>query len=260
MSATPRSTRSSLTADLHLGVASGDLLMVHAGVRSLGPIVGGVETIIRALLDAVGADGTLAAYVDFEPWYEDGDPEIPVFDKRVAQAARDHGVLHEALRVWPGALRSDHPDAGVVALGRRADWIVRDHPFDYGYGPGTPFARILEAGGRILMLGAPLDTITMLHHAEHLARIPDKRVITYRRLMPGDQGPRWITFEEFDTAAPVHPRLPDDCFEQIGTAYLEASRGSVGRVGQASAALLDARDLVAFGVAWLEDAVGKTTS
>ena len=102
------------------------------------------------------------------------------------------------------------------------------------------------------MLGAPLDTITLLHCAEHHAQIPDKRVVRYRRLMPGGNGPEWVTFEEFDTARPVNERLPEDCFERIATAYLASGRGTVGTFGSAHATLLDGRDLVTFGVEWLE--------
>jgi aminoglycoside 3-N-acetyltransferase len=120
-------TRSSLRGSLgRLGVAPGDVIMVHASLRSIGTVTGGANIIVQALLDAVGPTGTIVAYVDFEPFYIDtGDTEVPVFDKRIARAARDHGVLHEVLRTWPGALRSDHPDAGVVALGHLADWITR---------------------------------------------------------------------------------------------------------------------------------------
>jgi aminoglycoside 3-N-acetyltransferase len=170
--------------------------MVHASVRNVGPVTGGVNVIIQSLLDAIGPAGTLVAYVDFEPFYDEEDEEtdIPVFDKRIARAARDHGILHEAIRTWPGALRSDHPDAGVVAIGGRAEWIVADHPFQYGYGDGSPFDKVLQENGRVLMLGAPLDTITLLHYAEHHARIPDKRIRRYRRTMPGADGPEWVTF------------------------------------------------------------------
>ncbi len=226
--------------------------MVHAGVRSIGAVTGGVSVIVHALLDVVAPGGTIVAYVDFEPFYDDGDTEISVFDKRIASAARDHGVLHEALRTWPGALRSDHPDAGVVALGSLAEWIVTDHPFHYGYGEGSPFERVLQARGKVLMLGAPLDTITLLHYAEHRARIPDKRVVTYRRLMPGSTGPEWVGFEEFDTSEPVNAALPQDCFERIARAYLDSGRGAVGTFGQATATLLDGTELVDCGIAWLE--------
>jgi aminoglycoside 3-N-acetyltransferase len=246
--------RSSLLADLvRLGVTPGSVIIVHASVRSMGPVTGGVNVIVQALLDAIGPDGTLLAYVDFEPFYEEADTvEVPVFDKRIAHAARDHGVLHETLRTWPGAVRSDHPDAGVVAIGRLAEWITADPPFRYGYGAGSPLDKALQAGVQVLLLGAPLDTITLLHYAEDQARIPDKRIRQYRRLMPGPAGPEWVDFEEFETAEPVSARFPEDCFERIGRAYLNTGRGRVGKVGAATATLLDGRDLVQFGIGWLE--------
>jgi aminoglycoside 3-N-acetyltransferase len=228
--------------------------MVHSSLRAGGRIVGGVNVLVQSLLHTIGPEGTLAAYVDFEPfWDENDDPaDIPPFDKRIAHAARDHGVLHETLRNWPGALRSDHPDAGVVAIGRLARWITKDHPFQYGYGPGSPFERIVQANGRVLMIGAPLDTITILHYAEHMADIPGKRVIRYRRLMEGRDGPAWVEFEEFDTGDPVTDSLPDGHFEQIAKAYLAAGHGTEGRVGAAPAYLFDSPHLVGFAIEWLE--------
>lgn len=247
-------TKSTLTDDLkRLGVRPGDTLMAHAGVRAVGRVIGGAAVIVQALLDSVGTDGTLVAYVDFEPFfYESETEQMPVFDKRVARAARDNGVLSETIRTWPGALRSDHPDAGVAAIGARAEWITTGHPFHYGYGEGTPFERIIQASGRVLMLGAPLDTITLLHHAEHKARLPGKRVIRYKRLMPGRDGPAWIGFEEFDTSRPVVDTLPSNCFEMIALDYLAAGRGYTGTVGAAKSYLFDAKELVEFAVAWLE--------
>ncbi|HYP13966.1 MAG TPA: aminoglycoside 3-N-acetyltransferase [Bryobacteraceae bacterium] len=247
-------TRSSIVADLkRIGVQAGNVLMVHASLRAMGPVTGGANVVVQSLLDAIGPSGTLIAYVDFEPFYEDHDEvEVPIFDKRIAHAARDHGILHETIRNWPGALRSDHPDAGVVAIGPLAEWIVADHPFQYGYGEGSPLEKVLEAGGRILMLGAPLDTITLLHYAEHKAQIPDKRIRRYRRLMPGAGGPSWVDFEEFDTAEPVHDRLPSNCFERIANDYLATARGLRSSIGEAPSVLFEGPDLVSFGIEWVE--------
>lgn len=248
-------TRRSLRDDLErLGVQAGDLLMVHGSLRRVGRIVGGVDVLTQALLDVIGDAGTLAAYVDFEPCFEeDDDPaDIPVFDKRIAHAARDHGILHETLRNWPGAIRSDHPDAGVVALGRLAECITADHPLQYGYGEGSPFEKIVEGGGRVLMIGAPLDTITLLHHAEHRARVPGKKLFRYRRLLPGAAGPVWVELEEFDTTEPVSDAFDEGHFEQIARDHLAAGFGRQGLIGQGESYLFGARELVAFGITWLE--------
>ena len=71
MNATKK-TLTTLTADLRrLGVRPGDLLMVHSSLRRLGPVVGGAAVVVQSLLDAVGPGGTLLAYVDFEPFFED---------------------------------------------------------------------------------------------------------------------------------------------------------------------------------------------
>ena len=54
------------------------------------------------------------------------------------------------------------------------------------------------------MIGAPLYTITLLHHAEHKANLPGKRIHRYRRLMSADNGPVWQDFEELTNTGAGH--------------------------------------------------------
>ena len=42
-----------------LGSAEGNTVMVHSSLRSLGPLPNGAETVISALLEVLGKDGTL---------------------------------------------------------------------------------------------------------------------------------------------------------------------------------------------------------
>ena len=49
-----------------LGVRPGAVLLVHCRLSALGTVVGGAETVVRALLDAAGPDGTLVAYIGWE--------------------------------------------------------------------------------------------------------------------------------------------------------------------------------------------------
>ncbi len=263
--------RMSTTLELdlrRLGLRAGDTVMVHAAMRSVGRLVNGPDTLIQALRDVVEAEGTVVAYADWESRYEellDAEgrmPEawrdrVPGFDPATARAIRDNGIFPEFLRTTPGALRSGNPGASIVALGARAAEITADHPLDYGYGPGTPLARLVALNARVLLVGAPLDTMTLLHHAEHLARLPGKRVKRCEVPFATATGTVWRMVEEFDTAQPVVAGLDDDCFGRIVADFVDSERAVHGFVGDASTLMVDAAEITEFAVAWLEDAAGS---
>jgi len=256
--------RDQLTA---LGIAPGDIVMAHAAVSRIGPILGGPDTIIGALCDAVGPTGTIMAYTDWPAGHEDlldadrrvpdaWRAHIPPFDPATSRAVRDNGVLPEFLRTTPGAVRSANPGASVAAIGARAAWLTADHPIDYGYGPGSPLAKLVEAGGKVAMIGAPFDTMTLLHHAEHLAQIPGKRIKRVEVPFAHANGTEWRMIEEFNTSDPVVAGLADDYFEAIVEDFLATGSGQCGPVGDASCVLVDAVAITAFAVAWIERTAG----
>jgi aminoglycoside 3-N-acetyltransferase len=261
-------TLSTLGADLAgIGIAAGDAVLVHAALRKVGPVVGGADVIIAALRDAVGPSGTILAYADWQGMDDVladeallDDPairaEIPPFDPKTSRATRYNGAFPELLRTTPGALRSGSPGASCVAIGGRAEFFVADHALDYGYGPDSPFGELVAAEGKVLMLGAPLETMTLLHHAEHLANINDKRVIHYEAPILVDGQTVWRKFEEYDTANPVVATLPEDYFALIVEAFLDSGKGTRGVIGTAPSVLVPAPEMVAFGVEWLESRFG----
>jgi aminoglycoside 3-N-acetyltransferase len=264
-------TRSALSADLRrLGVAEGGIAMVHTRMSAIGWVVGGSETVVRALLDALGPDGTLVAYASWqdhvyhaEDWPEEHRDayvaEPPVFDVATGEAARDHGRIPERVRTWPGAQRSAHPEASVVAVGPRATWLTDAHPQDDAYGEDSPFARLVQAGGQVLLLGAPLETTTLLHHAEAIARVPDKRRVTYRIPVLVDGRVEERTYNDIDTSdgAVPYEETGEDPFAVIVRAALDAGIGVSGRVGEAESHLLPAAELTAFAVSWIEERFGR---
>jgi len=163
----PIVTRSQIVSDLKgLGVRQGQVVMLHASVKAIGWVVGGPDIVIQALLDVLGPGGTLMMYVG---WEEDpyltfalkegrGEAyvaECPPFDPRRSRANRKWSILTEYLRTWPGAYRSDHPEASVVAVGAKAPWLTKDHPLHYPYGLGSPYAKLCELRGSVLLLGHP---------------------------------------------------------------------------------------------------------
>ncbi|WP_205740651.1 aminoglycoside 3-N-acetyltransferase [Haloactinopolyspora alba] len=261
-------TRSSLADDLRgLGLADGDAVMIHAAFRQVGTVLGGPDTLVDAVLDVVGAEGTLLSYQDWElstdVWDDDGRvidalrEHVPPFDPATARPARDHGVVAATVGTRPGVRRSGNPGASVAAVGARADEFTAAHPLDFGYGEDSPFARLVASGGRVLMVGAPLDTMTILHHAEHLADLPGKRRIHVEYPLATPAGTEWRIVEEYDTSAPVVDGPPDDYFGFIVTNFLATGDGRRGTVGAADSVLVDAAGITSFAVSWLEEKYGR---
>lgn len=233
---------------------------MHAALRKVGPIAGGPDMIVDALRDVLGPEGTILAYTDWQLEDEQRDDpalreHLPAFDPARSRATRDNGYWPELLRTTPGALRSGNPGASMAALGGRAAWFTADHALDYGYGPQSPLGKLVEAGGKVLMLGAPLDTMTLLHHAEHVADFPGKRVKRFEAPLLVDGQKVWRWFEEFDTSDPPDG-LPDDYFATIVEEFLASGKGARGTIGAAPSVLVSAPQIVAFGVAWLERELG----
>ena len=175
---------------------------------------------------------------------------------QASRAVRMNGIIAEFVRTMPGARRSGNPGASVAAIGRLADWITADHPQDYGYGEGSPLAKLVEASGRILMVGAPWDTMTLIHHADHKADLPAKRVLRYEVPFASGAETAWRVTEEFDTTEPVVDGLSENYIEQIVTAYVASGNGHEGTIGLAPSLLVDARPMLAFAIEWLEARAG----
>jgi aminoglycoside 3-N-acetyltransferase len=267
-------TRSQIAADLRrLGIDAGATLMVHASISSLGWVVGGSQTVVEALLDCVGPEGTLCAQAGWEDvpfglagwpkrWRDAYEAEYPPFDPALSAAAPYEGRLAERIRTWPGAHRSANPATGVAAIGAGAAELTAEHPLDDGFGAGTPYARLVERDGRVVLLGAPLRTISLLHHAESIARAP-KRWTTYRLPLAGGRG--WVAIREIDVwegAFPYADELPAGCapLEVIAAAALCAGIGRRGRVGAGCAHVFGAAALTRFAVDWIERRFGAPTA
>ncbi len=251
-------TRTSLAADLRaIGLEPGDAVLVHAALRQVGRVIGGPDTILTAMLDVVGAEGTVLGYTDwqledFGRDYLDWREDVPAFDPERSRATRDNGFWSEMLRTTPGARRSGNPGASMAAIGGRAAWFVADHALDYGYGPQSPLGKLVEAKGKVLMVGATLDHMTLLHHAEHLANFPNKRTVRYEAPLLVDGVSTWRWFEEFDTSnAP--DGMAEDYFAAIVEAFLATGEGRRGVVGEAGSVLVPAAEMVEFAVRWMEE-------
>jgi aminoglycoside 3-N-acetyltransferase len=255
-------TRSGLARDLNrLGLEPDDVVLVHASMRRLGWVVGGAHTVVHALRDAIGDGGTLVVptlTVDNsdpgswartrqqavpEAWWDTIREHLPAFDPAITPSWR-MGAIAEAVRTWPEAVRSVHPQSSFAAVGPQARTLMAVHALDSHYGNRSPLASLVAADAKILLLGVAYEVCTAFHHAEY--SLPTRPPQRYRCVIADAGGRRWTEYEDVV--------LDDADFADLGAA-LEASPAghavSTGPVGEATCRLLPVRTAVDFAITWL---------
>ncbi|MER7107194.1 aminoglycoside N(3)-acetyltransferase [Streptomyces sp. NPDC000229] len=256
-------TERQLTAHLtELGVEPGGFLLVHASLRAVGPVAGGAEAVLRAVRGVLGPDGTVvvpaftARNSDTSPAYRErvrglGEAgraavraAMPPYDADTMPCDEGLGVLAEAVRTSPGAMRSAHPQTSFAALGPHAEKVVSGHRTDCHLGEDSPLARLYDLRARILLLGAGFGSCTAFHLGEYRVARPPRR--TYRCVVRDDGGlRRWWEYEDV--------ALDDGDFAALGADLERYGGGAVrtGEVGSARCRLVGVAEAVDFARLWL---------
>ncbi len=182
-----------------LGVAPGDILLVHSAYKSLGPVEGGAAAVIGGIEDVLGKEGTLVF------------PTICQTDQKSLRSSwymdkpTDVGYLNEYFRKQIYVYRSNHPSHSVAARGKYAYELTFEHTA-YGhhisawgndlFAESSPWAKLYRMNGKILLLGCGSRPITMKHYVEGLlteellssVKDPQKRAALQARLKSEENG------------------------------------------------------------------------
>lgn len=240
-------TVESLVEDLRaLGVQEGDVVMVHASLRRVGPVVGRAAGLIAALDRALGQGGTAMMVLG-------SDEAVSPFHPLTSPASPDVGTLAEMFRQTGGTLVSDNPEGRFAARGGRAAELLAGQPWDDYFGPGSPLEKLAAWGGRVLRLGADDETVTLMHLAEYLVSLPvEKRRVTRTREVLLDGGrTETRTVSCLDDENGIVAWDGEDYFALCMRAYRQTGRVRSGRVGRCEAELLEAPDVLDFAAAWM---------
>ncbi|MGH7606137.1 MAG: AAC(3) family N-acetyltransferase [Gemmatimonadales bacterium] len=233
-----------------LGIAQGDVLMVHSGFDKFLGFHGGPVDVVRTLQAAVGTAGTLLMpTIPFQGTaieYALGDP---IFDAR--RTVSRMGLITEVFRRSPGVVRSSHPTHSVAAWGSRADALIAGHEqTETPCGRLTPYGRLLEYDGKILLMGVAPSTMTFCYFvAEELEPqlpIPVLTPETYALRWKDDGG----TIRIARVRLFAH-NLDHDLSPLIGEVK-RRGQWPATRVGRLPLVLLRARDLYAAATALSE--------
>jgi len=151
-----------------LGVRSGDVMLVHSSYDRFAGFSGKPSDVLRVLQEAITPAGTiLMPTLPFTGTAVDYVSRGSIFD--VQRTPSQMGLLTELFRRSPEVSRSVHPTHPVAAWGRRAMYMLANHHLARTpCGEGTPFARLLEQDGRILLLGTDIGSVTFFHYIEEV--------------------------------------------------------------------------------------------
>ena len=128
-------TKQQIVNDLiRLGITPGVTVMMHSSLSALGPVEGGAETVVDALIETVGPDGTLLvpAFRD-SVWgdlseFTNSDCQCPPADGMcTSEQPGFQGLVPETVRQRRGSLRSCHPTHSWVGLGKSARRLLERH-------------------------------------------------------------------------------------------------------------------------------------
>lgn len=151
-----------------LGVQPGDVLCVHSAFERFVGFRGNVKDALEVLQGAVGKQGgVMMPTQPFNGTVIDYVRKHPVTD--LARSPSRMGFMTEILRRTPGAERSISPTHPVALWGDAALRLLgNDWEAGTPCGRGTAYHRLLEGGGKILMLGTGLQPMTFYHCVEEL--------------------------------------------------------------------------------------------
>jgi aminoglycoside N3'-acetyltransferase len=225
-----------LVALQELGVNKGDVLLIRAGLRSVGQLEGGASTFIEALLEAVGEDGTIfsLAFTSGSAFIKKPRAEDAFHIKKKSYA----GALPNEMLKNKNSFRSHHPMCSYVAIGKYAEYLTENH--NHESGAYEPVRKIIELGGKCVLVGCVKDspgfTTTHLVEADlgllRLNIFPKLRSIYYKT----DSG-EVALFKRRD------PGLCSKSFYKFYAHYVAEGVLKTGCVGNAYSIIADAAEV-----------------
>jgi aminoglycoside 3-N-acetyltransferase len=153
-----------------LGLKEGSAVLTHSSLKSFGWVEGGADAVIDALIETVGASGTvLVPTLTGSVQLSAANP--PVFD--VLNTPCWTGTVPETFRKRKNAVRSLGATHSVAAIGKQAEFLTEGHQFcNTPCGKGSPYEKLCTIdNGYILMAGIGLSCVTAFHCAEEIAGV-----------------------------------------------------------------------------------------
>ena len=217
----------------NLGIKTGDHIALGMSFGAVGMVTGGPKSFVGALLEVIGTGGTvmIPTFTYVYPLSLVRRHKVPVFRKE--ETVPYTGVVANHIRNDARAIRSSHPTNSYAAIGGKADYLLGNH--DHESGAYSPYSRLADINGKILIIGLNYRLIGIRHEAQSRAGLLGC-IPPYTGALFFDESAGVRVFVRRDLGGCV-ARLPD-MLENLKKAGIVTE----GSVGKAKAVIVPARE------------------
>ena len=223
-----------------MNLPTDSIVLMHSSLRAIGPVEGGAQTLLDALIEHCTADGGLFC-VPTHTWHNIGR-EITL---DMASTDNCLGAFTAVALADPRGLRSESPIHSMKVFGcpERAKKFIADEPFiTTTTAPESCWGKLYTEGGYVLLAGVAHNRNTYLHAVGELLGLPNRMAesplpMTVRR-PDGTVIPREILLYHTDYINDLSLRFP-----KYETAFRYHRCITDGFLGNAPAQLCDARKM-----------------
>lgn len=187
-------------------VAKGHLVTMHTSLRAVGPVEGGADTLLDALIEFFTPGGGLFC-VPTHTWH------TRVYDMRTDDTCI--GTFPRVAAGRPDGVRSAHPTHSMKAFGDKAlaeEFVKGDELVETMTDPRGCYGELYRQDGYVLLTGVGHNRNTYLHVVEDMLGLTRRLVeekTKYTLIYPnGEEKERWIRWLDFSKTGDVSTHFP----------------------------------------------------
>lgn len=230
-----------------MGIQKGMLLLVEVDCSMIGYIVGGAQTLIDALKELIGYEGTIlvpaftpqlldpaCSHIPFvRSEWSDIRKAMPAFDHRQTLPLK-HEVFENQFLRGEGVARSFHPLFSFAAWGKYAKLLCDRHSLHFAFSKDSPLGKLHELNGYVLQIGKQYQHCNIFYLSKYYNHQSAIRVL--RAPIEQNHEVRWKDLLEVE--------LSNRGFKEIGHLLEEQKKVKKASVHKTEAVLFSARDAI----------------
>lgn len=215
-----------------LGIKNGDTVLVRGNLAKVGRIK--KDLFINTLLETVGKEGTIVtlAFTKSFAFYKMNKQYI--FD---VDSVPTTGALGKAFLEHPSSVRSSHPTNSFLAIGKMADFIMKDHnEEELSY---TPMKKLVALNAKLLNFGIISESpgFTTVHLVQEELGLTRKSLLkNFLRVYYKASNNEVKLFKRKDLGG------CSDGFSKFYKYYMDEGKLTYGKLGKAAAIMINAQD------------------